>query len=232
MSIGIYKITSPSGKIYIGQSVNIEKRFESYRYWEKYKDQTRLYNSFFKYGYENHVFEIIEECSVEQLDEKELYWGNFYNVLEKNGLNCRLGHSKGNLSEETKQKISKSLTGKKQSEETIQKRSQKIKGQKRSEATKKLMRESKKGIKITWGDKISEAKQKSSYKMSKETAQKISMKIRKPILQYDIEGNFIQEFDSAKTAQEITGIKFDNISMALRGKSKTAGGYVWKYKIH
>lgn len=44
--IGIYKITSPSGKIYIGQSINIEKRWEKYqKYIENIKNQIKLYNS-------------------------------------------------------------------------------------------------------------------------------------------------------------------------------------------
>lgn len=47
--IGIYKITSPSGKIYIGQSVNIERRFLDYKKSLK-KSQIKLYNSIKKYG--------------------------------------------------------------------------------------------------------------------------------------------------------------------------------------
>jgi group I intron endonuclease len=47
--IGIYKITSPSGKIYIGQSKNIEKRFKAY-YRKLGKNQPRLYRSFNENG--------------------------------------------------------------------------------------------------------------------------------------------------------------------------------------
>lgn len=42
--IGIYKITSPSGKVYIGQSVNIERRFLDYKKSLK-NTQIKLYNS-------------------------------------------------------------------------------------------------------------------------------------------------------------------------------------------
>jgi len=59
---GIYKITSPSGRVYIGQSVNIEKRFKKYVRLDC-KEQTRLYRSFKKHGVENHMLEIIELCS-------------------------------------------------------------------------------------------------------------------------------------------------------------------------
>ena len=40
--VGIYKITNPSGKIYIGQSVNIDNRISSYKNL-KCKNQTKLY---------------------------------------------------------------------------------------------------------------------------------------------------------------------------------------------
>lgn len=42
--IGIYKITNPKGKIYIGQSIDIDKRINTYRLMHC-KDQKLLYNS-------------------------------------------------------------------------------------------------------------------------------------------------------------------------------------------
>ena len=49
--IGIYKITSPTNKIYIGQSTNIENRWNDYYKMIRCKRQTRLYNSLKKYGF-------------------------------------------------------------------------------------------------------------------------------------------------------------------------------------
>jgi len=119
--IGIYKITSPSNKVYIGQSVNIKTRFLKYKSLNC-KDQIRLYNSLKKYGFDNHVFEIIEECSIDLLNKRERYWQDFYNVINDDvGLNCILTNTKNKkkiLSEETKDKISKSNKGKKHSDET------------------------------------------------------------------------------------------------------------------
>lgn len=54
MIIGIYKITSPTGKIYIGQSVNIEKRWNSYYKNLSCKEQRIIYNSLKKHGFENY----------------------------------------------------------------------------------------------------------------------------------------------------------------------------------
>ena len=86
MNIGIYKITNPEGKIYIGQSINIPYRWEDYKAF-KHKTQPLLYDSFKKYGWYNHSFEIIEECLQEDLNQKEQYWVDFYNSKQE-GLNC------------------------------------------------------------------------------------------------------------------------------------------------
>lgn len=84
---GIYKITSPSGKVYIGQSVDIKTRWSSYR-TRDCPSQTILNKSFNKYGVKNHAFEIIEECLEEELNCRERYWQEFYEVTGRNGLNC------------------------------------------------------------------------------------------------------------------------------------------------
>lgn len=114
--IGIYKITSPSGKIYVGQSVNIEKRFRQYESMTNMKSQTRLVRSFKKYGSKNHVFGIIEECKLSELNQRERYWQEHYNVIGSNGLNCRLtGNSdrSGFFSKESRLKMSEKLKGNK-----------------------------------------------------------------------------------------------------------------------
>ena len=90
---GIYKITSPSGKIYTGQSVNIENRFKKYRKKNSCKSQVRLNRSFNKYGISNHVFEILEVCSESQLNNRERHYQDLSNCTNENGLNCRLTKS-------------------------------------------------------------------------------------------------------------------------------------------
>jgi group I intron endonuclease len=105
---GIYKITSPSGKVYIGESVDINKRFKNYNNL-RCKSQTILYRSFLKYTPENHIFEIIEECLEESLKCRERYWQDFYDVINPaKGLNCKLtscGDKKLVHSEETRKKF-------------------------------------------------------------------------------------------------------------------------------
>lgn len=118
--IGIYKIVSPSGRIYIGQSINIDKRENDYKKYSKFQGQKRLKSSVKKYGWEPHKFSIIELCFLENLNDRERYWQDYYNVLSYKGLNCKLTKSKdksGELSVSMKSKISKSLMGNTHSEQ-------------------------------------------------------------------------------------------------------------------
>jgi group I intron endonuclease len=87
--IGVYKITSPSGKIYIGESKDIYKRWVYYKALNC-QGQVKLYNSFKKHGVKNHIFEIIEECDFDDLLCRERYWQDFYEATGRKGLNCFL----------------------------------------------------------------------------------------------------------------------------------------------
>lgn len=113
--IGIYKITNPSGKVYIGQSVNIESRLKQYR---RCRDMSnigpKIFYSLKKYGWEKHLIQVLEECSISELNSRETYWKNLH-VEElgwKKALFCELhDNSTGPKSEETKKKISATLKG-------------------------------------------------------------------------------------------------------------------------
>ena len=141
---GIYKITSPTGKIYIGQSSDISWRWEQYKKYPKsFIGQRKLYNSITKHGVENHQFDIVEECNIENLNEREIYWGIYFNVLSENGLTLKLGNGKQIVSDETKQKMSESIKGKKLGKES--KGSGRKKGFKYSEEIKNKMKLAKLG---------------------------------------------------------------------------------------
>jgi group I intron endonuclease len=71
--IGIYKITNPSGNVYIGQSMDIARRLKTYKNTPNIS-QIKLYNSIKKYGWDKHIVEIIEECAIDLLNEKEVYY--------------------------------------------------------------------------------------------------------------------------------------------------------------
>lgn len=120
---GVYKITNPVGKVYIGSSKDIKNRWSSY----KKCVQSRIKKSFDQYRLENHIFEIIEECKIDELKCRERYWQDFYDVLSDNGLNDILekcGDTPAVFSESMKERIRQTNTGKKASEATKRKQSE------------------------------------------------------------------------------------------------------------
>jgi len=151
--IGVYKITSPTQKVYVGQSIDIEKRQQQYKRLVC-KNQIKLYKSLKKYGWKAHLFEVICECSVQDLNETERYHQDYYNVMV-DGLNCKLtatDSKSGALSEDTKSKIGTGNLGKKRTDEEKSKMSKAMKGKSkgvRSEEHKNKLRAASLGKSLT-----------------------------------------------------------------------------------
>ena len=110
---GIYKWTNKlTNDIYVGQSVDLAKRFIRYFNINYLKNRETLIISraLIKYGYSNFSLEILEYCEIADLTEREQYYldklNPKYNTLKIAG--SSLGHK---LTEETKTKISNSLKG-------------------------------------------------------------------------------------------------------------------------
>lgn len=140
--IGIYKIVSPTNKIYIGQSWNIENRKRRYKNL-KCKTQILLYRSLVKYGFESHKFEILLELSTGTtqniLNDFESAYINKYRETGHKMLNIREGGSNGKLHKNTIKKLSKSKKGKigkPRSEETKKKISETLKSKNLGESMK------------------------------------------------------------------------------------------------
>lgn len=199
--IGIYKITNPKGRIYIGQSINIENRFYLYSI-NSCQKQKRLYNSLIKYGYSLHKFEVIEECTVDELNSKERYYQEKYNVLGEMGLNCvyqSTSEKRKIMSQEIKSKISIKNSGENNG----------MYGVKHTEEFKKNRRE---------------------YKHTKESILKISQKSKggnnpnaKIVL--DLETGIF--YDCVGDASFVLGLKRDCLKQKLNGKRKNNTNYIY-----
>lgn len=103
--IGVYKIVNPKGRVYIGQSININRRINEYEN-NRCNDQPGIYNSLIKYGFNKHNFTVLELCEIELLNERERYYQEKYNSVKK-GLNCKYvktSDKSGYFSDETKKK--------------------------------------------------------------------------------------------------------------------------------
>jgi hypothetical protein len=100
----IYKITSPSGKVYVGQTIrSFEKRMREHK-----RDSsccTLIKRAIDKYGNEM-VYEIIEEdVPQEHLDDREIYWIKELNSLAPDGYNCNTGGQFNVVTQEIKDKV-------------------------------------------------------------------------------------------------------------------------------
>ena len=156
--IGIYKITNKiNNKIYIGQSNDIKRRKNEHR-CIKHETNKSLKKAYIKYGLENFEFQVLEECKLEELNDKEKYWVELlkpqYNRTsggdgspnhKVSDETKQLLKQKGkefwnNLDEETKKKIinqnlKRPIIGHKVSEETREKLRQYNLGKKQSKET-------------------------------------------------------------------------------------------------
>jgi hypothetical protein len=90
-----------------------------------------------------------------------------------------------------------------------------------------------KGKKVTWGDKISKSlkgKPKPEGFLKDSSKLKGRLINNKPICQYNKKGEFIKEWNSAREAERHYNLSSNCICSCLKGKTKSSGGYVWKYK--
>lgn len=218
--IGIYKITSITGRIYIGQSRDIIRRFKSYnKFSGGNKYQIRLHRSFLKHGVNSHIFEILEECEISKLNIRERYWQDYFNVIGENGLNCRLTSSDvlpGIISEETRLKksgVNHPMWGKTHKEESIKMMQLSASKRKASEKTREILSEARKGDKNHFFGKTHKNESKSTMREKKIGLNNIRSKI---ILCIET-GIF---FYSIREAAETFNIKEITLYFQLTGKNK------------
>lgn len=235
---GIYKIISPIGKIYIGQSIDLFRRIKSYFEPNSAKNQIILERSFDKYGRENHIFSIIEECEINLLNERERYWQEQY---KDKLLNCRLTETNdksGICSEQTKFNISNAL---KKSGKSYQHLKRKIyqyddKGvfikewESLRTASRELNIHSSQISKST--KKVSNNNSAGGFLWSYEKLPYIEGKIGQnkiKVKQYSLDNDLIREWESVTLAAKETNTSKSSIIRCCKGRQKTANGFLWSY---
>jgi len=248
----IYKITSPSGKSYIGQTVDdkVESRWAK----EKNKPHGLLIHVFKKYGHENCKFEKLFEVSYRthgyRWEEFLDFWEKFeireqdtlrprgYNSTS-GGKNCYQVHTtvrkklsiaqlnRPPMTDETRKKMSISRTGEKHH----------MYGKKHSKYSLEKMSKSQTGkhrgeLNPNFGKAMS-VDQKQLISETKKGANLIGEKAKnsKPIEQWSKNGTeFVRNWSNAREVTRELGLSYKNISSVCRGLRKTSGGFVWRWR--
>lgn len=183
------------------------------------------------------------------LDEKEIYYISVFKSKSKDigynltngGAGCtgrilresskkkmsesKLGENNHNygkpLSNETKDKLSKVLTGRIISDESKQKISETMKGIKKSDKMRTKLSDSKQGTKLS-----EETKQKIKDSRLRGSINPKSKKVE----QYDMDNNLITVFNSMSEAAKECNTFHSRISACCHGKKNTSNGFKWKFQ--
>lgn len=225
---GIYLITNKiSGNKYVGLSINIQRRFSEHR--SKKKLKTKIGQAFKKYSVNDFIFEILEFVdNIEDLPKKEIFWIDKlkpeYNMNKGGCGNCGMI-----VSNETKQ---------------ILKTSGKLLWESKSESQKESiiknnLKGPKKGHRVSLETRIKLRNANIGKKQTIETINKRSEKLKvtqignnngnKPVMCFS-ENVHIKTYESAVMAAKELNIHPSNITKVIKGKQKTAAGFLWKYK--
>ena len=225
---GIYCIENTiTHKKYIGQSVDIYSR------WQKHKSELSrnshendyLQKAWNKYGENSFVFTILEECTEMQLDEREIYYINYFKTLNRDyGYNLESG-GQGASRTRSKETVNKLKSSVKKSYEN----DPSLKELRKESALKQWSNPSIKS-KITGENNgmfgrhhTEEAKQKIREARLKNIAPNRN---RNPVICIELN----KEFQDAITAANDLAGWSGGILAACRGNRKTCGGYHWKFK--
>lgn len=215
----IYKITSPTGRQYVGKTKHLGRRKNTYKYniannvgWVN----SMIMNSLQKYGWDAHKFEIIEEIPNEQLNEREKFWIkelDTYCFENPRNMNMSRGGEEGGRTWMF-------------DIERRKKQSERFKGEGGSFYGKHHTEENKRKASI----RTSAYNKKHGVKVPEWGAEKGREIVRTPIICYDINGYFVKEYRSLKIACDDLCINHSSISQVCNNKRTNVGGYIFRYK--
>ena len=231
----IYKITNLiNGKIYVGKSKNPKVRWRQHKSHSK-KRNTKLYYAMRKYGIENFIFEVLEECDENIINDKEIYYisslNPYYNMTDGGDgggfLNKKHGDKwKSAIKESNSKKVAcYDLDG-----NLI-----KVYDSCR-DASFDIFGKDYRGIDAVTRGEYQTCKGYQWKTFEDQPLLKISSYKRmshniKKIGKYDFNENLIEIYESMTIAAEKNNASTSKITLVCQNKRKTHSGYIWKYVV-
>lgn len=228
--IGIYKITNNlNGSIYIGQSINIKKRFADHKSPRTLKRNHVLAKAFNKYGIQNFMFEVMETCEEISLDEREIFYIKTleprYNMNEGG-----VGNKGHRVSKEIKRNLS--LRGKEQWErKTPEQRAKQILNNLTSHGPRyPISQETREKLRNYNLGKKQSAETIAKRMIGMSSKMMGNKNGNKKVAQIEpLTGEIIKIFESSRVAAEQNNISPSGITHTLKGQQLTCAGFKWIY---
>lgn len=249
----IYKITNNiNGKSYVGQTKRtLQERWNGHC---RKEDCVALHNAIEKYGKENFTVEEIDRAeSEEELNLKEAYWIDKLNTMHPNGYNLRTGGCRFELSDISKEKLSKTVkqlwdNGK--YEVTWNRPVCQYSKSGKLIATYNSIKEACEALgkpnlakhipsvckkeRISTGGYVwryyeNEHSEQIEVQKRRDLPQSWKDNHRKPINQLTLDGQMVKRWDSALEASETIGFSNGYLCETLKGRRDKAYGYRWEY---
>ena len=243
---GIYCIKNiVNNKVYIGQSKNIKERWGNHKSELKHNRHCNRYlqSAWNKYGSESFDFSIIEECSQDIINEREIYWISYYNSCDADfGYNFSTGGDNSSQGVKLTQEQKDHMSKVKNPEEVVQ-----------IDFSGNLVRvwrsatNAQRTLNNIRARSILQCCRHIIYQANgyiwfyKKEYDKINFDIEKymlehrryfdiPIVQYDLYGNLIKEWSCKQLKEEQNQFDYSVIRGCCNHKKSTYQKYIWKYK--
>lgn len=235
MIAGIYKLTSPSGKSYIGQSVNVNVRVRMYRGLHC-KSQPSIYNALKKYGFDNFSSEVLWSTNRQHmytnlqllLDILEKKYIEKYDCID-NGYNIMIGgDSYGNHSSESKRRIAEAKKIK-VNQYDLNGKYIKTWGSAKEACDKLHLNRGHVSQVCSGGRKSSGGYMWRFFVNTKDIKPVHRRDSSRSVVQYSLDGKFIKKWGSATEAAKGVGVTRSSISLACIGTYKSSAGFKWTY---
>lgn len=212
----IYKITSPTSRVYVGKTYDLRKRINAHKTAVRGGSAVILHSSIRKYGWDAHVLEVIEQVEDERLNEREMFWiSELKTYCHENpmGMNMTLGgdgqRSTWMHKTELRKRFSDRFSG----------AGNPFHGKKHSEESKRII-----------GEKTSKRNLEKEISIPAWGAEKGRLKVIRAVLCYDKYGNFLKQYDSLTSAEKELKVPHSSISESCNNIiTGVFGRYIFRY---